>query len=95
MSQEGGAPRASRRWVRALRLAAGSALLITGGALLVLPGPGIPLVLAGLALLARDLPWARRLQATVRERWERRRRRRISPHSAAVTLENHMSWAPL
>jgi hypothetical protein len=66
---------ANRRWTRILRLAAGWVLLVTGGVLLVLPGPGIPLVLAGLALLARDVPWAKRLQATVRERWERTRRR--------------------
>ena len=65
----------SRRWIRVVRLAAGWALLLTGGALLVLPGPGIPVVLAGISFLAPDIPWAKRLQATIRERWERRRRR--------------------
>ena len=53
---------------RALRLAAGWSLLAVGVLLLVLPGPGIPIVVLGLALLSRDVPWARRM----RERVERR-----------------------
>jgi hypothetical protein len=56
-------------WARAARLAGGWSLLLLGGALLLLPGPGIPLVIAGLALLARDLPWARRLAERLRARW--------------------------
>lgn len=54
---------------RAARLgadAAGWALLGAGAALLVLPGPGIPLVLAGLVILGRERPWARRLQLRLR-----------------------------
>ena len=70
-----GWPRA-RRW---LTLGAGFGLLAVGGTLLVLPGPGIPLVLGGLALLGRELPWARRLsawlRAKVREKLERGRAR--------------------
>jgi hypothetical protein len=38
----------------------GYGLLAVGGALMVLPGPGIPFLLGGLALLARHRPWARR-----------------------------------
>ncbi|TMB42228.1 MAG: hypothetical protein E6J58_02075 [Deltaproteobacteria bacterium] len=41
-------------------IVAGTVLLLVGIALLVLPGPGIPLVLAGLALLATQFSWARR-----------------------------------
>jgi hypothetical protein len=52
----------------------GFALLAVGGALLVLPGPGIPLVLGGLAILARDRPWARRALAGLRRRLARARR---------------------
>jgi len=37
----------------------GFGLLLLGVALLVLPGPGIPLVAAGLALLALEFHWAR------------------------------------
>ena len=38
---------------------AGGGLLLLGAAMLVLPGPGIPLVLAGLATLATEFHWAR------------------------------------
>ncbi len=54
---------------RLARLAAGWTLLVAGGALMVLPGPGIPLVLGGLALLARDRPWARRAHEALLRRW--------------------------
>lgn len=40
---------------------AGWSLLVAGTALLVLPGPGLPVLVAGLALLGKDQPWARRL----------------------------------
>ena len=53
---------------RVARITAGLSLLVAGIVLLVLPGPGIPLLLAGLALLARDLPWARRLRHWLLER---------------------------
>ncbi|WP_225753411.1 PGPGW domain-containing protein [Actinotalea sp. Marseille-Q4924] len=39
---------------------AGFALLVTGVALLVLPGPGFVLVAAGLAILATKFAWAER-----------------------------------
>ncbi|TDD78027.1 hypothetical protein E1293_24940 [Actinomadura darangshiensis] len=40
---------------------AGSALIIAGIAMLVLPGPGIVAILAGLGLLGTEFPTARRL----------------------------------
>jgi putative effector of murein hydrolase LrgA (UPF0299 family) len=47
--------------VRAVwHLVAGFVCLFLGAALLVLPGPGIPLLVVGLILLARELEWARR-----------------------------------
>lgn len=55
--------------------AAGWALLGAGAALLALPGPGIPLVLAGLALLGRERPWARRLHQRARRLHQRVRRK--------------------
>jgi hypothetical protein len=61
-----------RRWAS---LGGGYALLVVGGALLVLPGPGLPLIIAGLALLERDAPWARRLRVWIQERLRRLRRR--------------------
>jgi hypothetical protein len=47
------------------RALAGWTSLIGGAALLVLPGPGIPFVLAGLALLAPERPWADRLRRRI------------------------------
>lgn len=40
---------------------AGVALLVVGAALMVLPGPGILVIVAGLAVLATEYVWARRL----------------------------------
>ena len=55
---------------RIARVTGGLSLLVAGIVLLVLPGPGIPLLLAGLALLARDLPWAGRLRQWLLARLE-------------------------
>jgi len=41
---------------------------VVGIALLVLPGPGIPLIVAGLALLGTQFPWARRALEWLRAR---------------------------
>ena len=46
----------------------GWVLLSTGVALLVLPGPGIPLVIAGLGILGRRHAWARSAAHRIRER---------------------------
>jgi hypothetical protein len=67
-----GAASRTRRWAS---LGLGYTLLVVGGALLVLPGPGLPLVFAGLALLERDAPWARRLRVWIQERLRRVRGR--------------------
>jgi uncharacterized protein (TIGR02611 family) len=53
---------------RVAAIAGGSVLLVVGIALLVLPGPGIPLIIAGLALLSTQFHWARRLLAWMRQR---------------------------
>jgi uncharacterized protein (TIGR02611 family) len=49
-------------------LVVGLALLAAGAVLLVLPGPGLLVILGGLALLATEFAWARRLLVRVRER---------------------------
>jgi uncharacterized protein (TIGR02611 family) len=66
----------------------GGTVLLVGIALLVLPGPGLPVVAAGLAILATEFLWARRALrnakgavAKARRRsglraWLRRRRER-------------------
>jgi len=41
-------------------------MLVTGLALLVLPGPGLLVLAAGLAVLAVEFHWARRLLARLR-----------------------------
>ena len=38
----------------------GGTVLLVGLALLVLPGPGLPIIAAGLAILATEFFWARR-----------------------------------
>jgi drug/metabolite transporter (DMT)-like permease len=49
-----------------LSIIAGAIVGLVGVALLVLPGPGTPLVLAGLALLAPYWPWAHRMLGKLR-----------------------------
>lgn len=44
------------RWVIAATV--GSTLVVLGLLFLVLPGPGIPLIIAGLAILATEFAWA-------------------------------------
>jgi uncharacterized protein (TIGR02611 family) len=73
---------------RIVVLIAGSILVAVGIALLVLPGPGIPLILAGLALLGTQFPWARRMLEWLRARMSAavtsaRFRFRRTPMSAA------------
>ena len=48
---------------------AGTALLIAGTALLVLPGPGIAVILLGLVVLSAEFQWAKRILAWFRERY--------------------------
>jgi tellurite resistance protein TerC len=49
-----------------LALAIGSTLLALGAALLLLPGPGIATLVAGLVILASEFLWARRVLARLR-----------------------------
>lgn len=55
-------------WLRRLLLTTtGAALLVAGLAMIVLPGPAIVFIPAGLALLAADYPLAHRLLARFRQ----------------------------
>jgi tellurite resistance protein TerC len=45
---------------RAVIVLAGTSLLLGGLAMLVLPGPGLFVIIAGLAVLAREFVWAER-----------------------------------
>jgi uncharacterized protein (TIGR02611 family) len=44
------------RWLTAATV--GATLIVVGIIFMVLPGPGIPLVIAGLAILATEFTWA-------------------------------------
>ncbi len=46
---------------------AGFTLLAIGTVLLVTPGPGVPIIVAGLALLALEYAWAKRWLKKVKE----------------------------
>ena len=46
---------------RIIKIGAGFVMILTGIAMLVLPGPGIVAIGLGLALLAGEFVWARRL----------------------------------
>ena len=61
---------------RAAVVVGGFVLLAAGGLLMVLPGPGIPLVVAGLGLLSLEFEWARRLR-----RYVMRHVQRVAPES--------------
>jgi uncharacterized protein (TIGR02611 family) len=47
----------------------GTALLLAGAAMLVLPGPGIAVMLLGLVVLSAEFQWAKRILAWARERF--------------------------
>ena len=49
-------------------LIGGSVLLVAGLAMLVLPGPGVAAIIAGLALLGTQFEWARRASWGLRDR---------------------------
>jgi hypothetical protein len=51
---------------RIARITTGSTLLMAGTAMLVLPGPGLVTIAAGLHVLAKDMPWAERAKTRVR-----------------------------
>ncbi|HEY2782264.1 MAG TPA: PGPGW domain-containing protein [Steroidobacteraceae bacterium] len=54
---------------------AGGTVLLVGIALLILPGPGLPIVAAGIAILATEFLWARRALRNAKGAVARVRRR--------------------
>lgn len=54
--------------VRIGRIIVGFLVLFAGLAMMILPGPGLLGIAAGLAILARDFEWAARLLLIVREK---------------------------
>lgn len=53
---------------RIARVLAGTVVCLAGLAMIVLPGPGLVVLALGLAILAQDVPFARRLLDRVRAR---------------------------
>jgi hypothetical protein len=62
--------------------AVGGVLVLTGLVLMVLPGPGIPLLAAGLVVLATEFAWAESLL------------RRVKQHGTAITstVSDRLGW---
>lgn len=56
----------------------GLAVVITGILLLVLPGPGLLVIVLGVAILSLEFPWVRRA-----ERWARARAKRAASWARA------------
>ena len=54
--------------LRLARMAGGTALCVLGLAMLVLPGPGLLVIAAGLMVLSIDVAWAARLLRWVRSK---------------------------
>ena len=59
---------------RLIIIVLGFTILAAGVAMIVLPGPAILVIPVGLAVLATEFIWARKLLATVKERIERMRK---------------------
>ena len=71
-ADEGAPARRPRSAVARIALVcAGWALLAAGACLLFLPGPGVPLLLGGLAVLGEEQDWARRLLRRLKDRLQR------------------------
>jgi uncharacterized protein (TIGR02611 family) len=68
------------KWIKRIAIAvAGFTVLLVGVAMIVLPGPAFIVIPAGLAILAVEFAWAKRLLAEAKEkgswllRWRERR----------------------
>ena len=62
---------------RLILVVAGFTTLAVGVAMIVLPGPAFVVIPIGLAILATEFIWARKLLDTVKERIKQMRKRRI------------------
>lgn len=57
------------KWIKRIAIAlAGFTVLLVGVAMIVLPGPAVVVIPAGLAILALEFAWAKRLLAEAREK---------------------------
>lgn len=58
---------------RATRIAAGSGLIVLGIPMLVLPGPGLLTIFAGISVVSSEFEWAERVVEKVKEKTARLR----------------------
>jgi hypothetical protein len=58
---------------RATRIAAGSGLVLIGIPMLVLPGPGLLTIFAGITVVSSEFEWAERVVERVKEKTARLR----------------------
>lgn len=72
--------------VRIGRTIAGFVVVLVGIALLPLPGPGTLTIIAGLALLSSDVPFARRLLHRLRDRLPSDEQGKVSRSVLALSL---------
>jgi tellurite resistance protein TerC len=60
---------------RVIVIVVGFSVLVVGIAMIVLPGPAVVVIPIGLAILATEFIWARKLLDKVKERIERMRKK--------------------
>lgn len=72
--------------VRIGRIGAGVVVVLIGIALWPLPGPGTLTVIAGLALLSTDVPFARKLLQRLRDRLPSDEKGKMPKHVIALSL---------
>jgi uncharacterized protein (TIGR02611 family) len=76
--------------VRGMVVVGGFAMVALGGLLLVLPGPGLLVITAGLGLLSLEFRWAARLRRSVVARMQRvtpaKRSHRLAGLAALIAL---------
>ncbi len=58
---------------RVTRIAAGSGLIVLGIPMLVLPGPGLLTIFAGISVVSSEFEWAERVVEKVKEKTARLR----------------------
>jgi uncharacterized protein (TIGR02611 family) len=66
---------------------AGVFVVLVGLAMLVLPGPGIVVIIAGLAILATEYVWAERMLNLAKEKAERAKNRVLGRKPAQPDVE--------
>lgn len=89
----------SRAIRRAVVATVGTSLLIAGVAMLILPGPGIVTILAGLTVLASEFHWARRVKRKlivfIRRRMQKKKAKEQQRVGTATPLPELTAEDPL